>query len=359
MKKIATVTFHNTTNYGALLQALALQKKLEYIGADTEILDYHCQSIEERESIVIPSMEKNLYRYLTKWKDYFLHRGKRKVISDFKEKYLKISNTSYSRSTIRNANKKYDAFIVGSDMVWELGITGGDFTYFLNFTTPQKRFSYAASIGVNEFSLQYRDKAFEELEKFQQISVREENAAAYLQANIIHDVTVNIDPTLLFDGEFWEKYEEEVSSLLGKKYILLYFLDETGVMLKQARKLANRCKADIVILSDKKMEVEGCKVLTNVSVGQFLFSIHNAFEVITGSFHGMIYSLNYNRNFMYFNRANSSRMESIARIVGATSRRLTAESVPDIEFDFMQANNCVERLRHEATAYLKRIVDEV
>ena len=89
MKKIATVTFHNTTNYGALLQALALQKKLEYIGADTEILDYHCQSIEERESIVTPSMEKNLYRYLTKWKDYFLHRGKRKVISDFKEKYLK------------------------------------------------------------------------------------------------------------------------------------------------------------------------------------------------------------------------------------------------------------------------------
>lgn len=359
MKRIATLTFHNTTNYGALLQALALQKKLESLGVDTEVLDYHCRNIEQRENIALPSLEKNIYHYLAKWKDYCVHSRKRKVISDFRDRYMKISDTSYDRSTIHDSIDKYDAFIVGSDMVWELGITGGDFTYFLDFAPSKKRFSYAASIGVSEFNPCYRGKVFAELQKFRKISVREDSAASYLQANKISNITVSIDPTLLFDGAFWERYEEEIPCLVDKKYILLYFLDEKGVMLRQARELSKKSNAEIVVLSDKKMEIIGCKVLTNVSVGQFLFSIHNAFVIITGSFHGMIYSLNYNRNFMYYNRANSTRMESIARIVGATSRRLTAESMPDIEYDFSQANNYVESLRQQATAYLKQVVDEV
>ena len=117
MKRIATLTFHNTTNYGALLQALALQKKLESLGVDTEVLDYHCRNIEQRENIALPSLEKNIYHYLAKWKDYCVHSRKRKVISDFRDRYMKISDTSYDRSTIHDSIDKYDAFIVGSGMV--------------------------------------------------------------------------------------------------------------------------------------------------------------------------------------------------------------------------------------------------
>lgn len=303
--------------------------------------------------------ETNVYHYFSKWKDYLARTRKRRILKDFSRNYLHVSSEEYNKHNIFEANDKYDAFIVGSDMVWELGITGGDFTYFLDFAEPRKRFSYAASIGVNEFDAYYKNRAFEELHKFQRISVREQSAADYLQTNNILKVSVNIDPTLLFDGAYWESYEEEVPGLRDKNYILIYFPDERGIMIDQARKLAKQSCAEILLLSDREENIDGCKVLANASVGQFLFCIHHAFEIVTGSFHGMIYSLNYNRNFMYYNRANASRMENMARIVGASSRKLTSESLPDIEFDFSQSNKIINVLREKSNTYLQHIVEEV
>ncbi|WP_029201383.1 polysaccharide pyruvyl transferase family protein [Oribacterium sp. NK2B42] len=357
MKKIATLTFHRTTNYGALLQALALQKKLEMLGASTEIIDYRCSSIERRESVVVPAIEKNIYHYATEWKDYVLQKNKRSLISDFAGKNLKISEKSYTRKTIIDLNDKYDGFIVGSDMVWELGITNGDFTYFLDFVCPRKRFSYAASIGVTEFPVQFRERAFDELKNFNRISVRESSAQEYLGFNLKRKVSVDIDPTLLLDSNFWIKYEEVISKYQSKKYILLYFLDSEGIMIGQAIKMAHSCDAEIIVLSDIKETIEGCTVMSNVSVGGFLYLLHHAYLVITGSFHGMVFSMNYNTNFMYFNRANSSRMQSIANLTGCSDRQITKDTIPSFECDFSIINNRLELLRSMSTEYLQQIIN--
>ena len=47
MKKVGIVTFHRAKNYGAMLQAYALQETLEN-RYDTLIVDYRCQEIEAK-----------------------------------------------------------------------------------------------------------------------------------------------------------------------------------------------------------------------------------------------------------------------------------------------------------------------
>ena len=144
--------------------------------------------------------------------------------------------------------------------------------------------------------------------------------------------------------------------ILPDKYILMYFLDDKGVMIKKTLEIARKHDAKIVIISDKAYNAEGCITLSNASVGEFLYCIDHAELVVTGSYHGMIYSLNYNTNFMYYNRANSTRMESIAKLTGTENRRMTNDNNPEIFMDYSSINTCIDSLRDEAERYLKTII---
>lgn len=358
MEKIGILTFQNTLNYGAVLQALALEMKIKQLGGNCEIINYHCMNIELREHFKFPQFGIDPIKYAKSVKSYLNNTKRKKMFKSFMKKNMLISKEEYNKSNIKQANKYYNKFIVGSDMVWELGITGGDTTFYLDFADANKRYSYAASLGVDKIDDKYIDICKTNLNKFKHISVRETQAEDYLNTIIKNEVSVDIDPTLLHDGSFWEKYEEEPSYNPSKKYILLYFLDKEGIELETAKKIAKEKDYEIIILSTSKEKIDGCTFIPNASVGEFLYYIHNAELVITGSYHGMIFSMNYNTNFMYFNRANSTRMESIAKITNSTNRRLTKDSIPQISCDFSTINNAINMVRMNSIKYLKSIVDD-
>lgn len=357
MRKIGILTFQNTTNYGAVLQAFALQKKIELLGADCEIINYHCNSIECREFVRRPKLTFDFYLFACNWKDYISNRKKRKIINEFVKKYIRLSDKEYINKNIAMIDKIYDAFIVGSDMVWEVGITGEDYNYYLQFASPYKRNSYAASIGLDNIEERYTEKCTKELNQFRRISVRETRAKEILNQLVEKDVNINIDPTLLHDCNFWRKYEEKPEQC-PEKYILLYFLDESGVMLNTALNIAKEKNVSILILDNKDINVENCRVIKNASVPNFLYYIRKAFLMITGSYHGMVFSMNFKTDFMYYNRANSSRMESIAELTGSQSRRLTSSNIPEINCDFESIDLKIHALRKESTEYLKEICEK-
>lgn len=359
MKKVGIITFHNTTNYGALLQAIALQKKIRELGAECETIDYRCPAIESREGYSPPSFTKNLYQYMCIWKNYFTQTRKRKIIKGFAKKHLATSKRKYNSANIAQSNNEYDVFITGSDMVWELGITQEDYAYYLDFADHKKRFSYAASLGVDKISSQYRTNCIEEWKKYQCISVREIQARDLIveaEPELNELIRVDVDPTLLLDAKTWKKFEKIPHVAIPQKYVLLYFLDSDGIMLKSAKQIASESNAEIIVLSDKKLKIKNCNVVQNASVGEFLYYLEHAFLVITGSYHGMLFSMNFNTNFMYFNRANSTRMESIATLTDAKSRRLQCGEIPAIECDFSEINRRIAELRKESEKYLKRII---
>ena len=135
MKKIGIITFHRAKNYGAVLQAYALQHTLEQLGSDCEIVDYKCENIDNgykpfqfSKTDPIKSILKSIVMYRK--------RAKRiEQFSSFYNNYLKISDKTYSDSDISECKNLYDAFISGSDQVWGPGKEGinPDSIYFLSF----------------------------------------------------------------------------------------------------------------------------------------------------------------------------------------------------------------------------------
>ncbi len=355
MKKIGILTFHNTTNYGAILQAFALEMAIKKMGVDVEIINYHCDNIETREYCKFPKFNQNLGTYAKHVYKYLLTRRKKYKMLGFVKKNMIISKNSYDKSNIYKANDFYDKFIVGSDMVFNLNITGVDMNYYLDFANSFKRYSYAASLGVDEIENKYLNQCIDNLNKFQYISVREESTRDYFIKKLEKDVHLDVDPTLLHDSEFWTLYEEK-PKYIALKYILLYFLDNDNIILNTAKRIAEEKKIGIIIIGKGKKNDKNVKYINDVSVGEYLYYIHHAYLVITGSYHGMIFSMNYNTNFMYFNRANSSRMESIAKLTNSESRRLTNDYSPKVECNFDNINYFIKKIRKESLNNLKNII---
>lgn len=146
--RICILTFHRAQNYGAVLQAYALQKKIEELGYTCDILDYRCEKIENSYKLfgVKSPSPKNVVSML-------LHLPfnikKEKSFAKFRKQFLRISEEIYTRQNIANSNKEYDVFIVGSDQVWNGDLTGVDRTYFLDFVKERKtKIAYAASVKI-------------------------------------------------------------------------------------------------------------------------------------------------------------------------------------------------------------------
>lgn len=361
MTKVGILTYHKTTNYGALLQAFALQSKLNELGADAEIINYHCKNIEKREMISFPKPGKNIniIKYAKRIKAFYNVSQKRKKMKHFMDKYMTFSKDEYTKETIKKSNKVYDKFVVGSDMVLDLEINGYDMSFYLDFAEPKKRYSYAASLGIEKIDNEHLNSCIEELEKFQHISIREEQGKNYFSKLLKNKVYSDIDPTLLYDGTFWKQYEEIPKKKPKKKYILLYFLNRNMPEFEIARRIAKENDMDIYVLSNSKKKIDGCNVIYDASVGEFLYYIHNAELVITASYHGLVFSINYKTNFMFFCHNNSaSRLNNVARITGTIGRELKIDEIPPLKCDFSKIDTIIGKLRKKSIDYLKSIVEE-
>ena len=205
MKKIATFTFHDTTNYGAALQAYALNRQIKNFGYESDILQYECKNIVKRE---LPKKFKDAKGGFKNKVVWFLthHRNVKKLaqIRSFLNKNATLSSDSYAADNVADANSKYDKFIVGSDLVWETTITDHDYNFYLNFATPEKRYSYAASFGYDSIPEEDYEICKSCLNDFAHITVRETQGKQIVN-DLLPGKNVDLvcDPTLLLSRQDW------------------------------------------------------------------------------------------------------------------------------------------------------------
>ena len=359
MNKVGIITYHNSTNYGALLQCFALQEKIKELGGNCEVVDYRCKRIEQKEYITFPIFNLNLLKYLKNIKHYCDYIPKKKKMHEFIENNIQLSSRKYNCNNIKDSNRIYDKFIVGSDMVFSLNINGNDMTYFLDFADAKKRYSYAACIGNDGINANYLEKCKNELEKFQDISVRELEAKKYLNGIIKNDVTVCCDPTLLHNTAFWKEHEIKPIDVPKNKYILLYFLDEKGLALKTAKKISEETGMEIIVLGRLNEKVNNLKTIPNASVEEFLWYVDNSELVITSSYHGFLFSIIFNSNFMYcYRKGASGKLDNIAKITNSQDRHIKDDYVPKLKCDFQLINKEIEKIRKESIRYLSRIIEK-
>ena len=292
--KVCTMTHHTVPNYGAVLQAYALQKTLEKLSVENEILNYKSMRVEKNyyRSFKLCETMKDKIKYFL----YFFQRKRYKKFDDFILNNLKISK-AYNRVELSTAEDKYDLFITGSDQVWNLNIHNGDTSYMLDFVKDSsKKGSYAASFGYKEVPEIYLDTTYNLLNKFSYLLIREKTGIEIIDSLDIKKQRFQVlDPTLLLTRE---DYVPFVTSKNRKKYILLYDLINSSRLKQFALDLAKKTKLEIICINPSFKRLKGVKNRFSVGPDEFIDLIANSEYIITSSFHGIIFSMIFEKNFI-------------------------------------------------------------
>ena len=177
MKPIGILTFHRASNYGAVLQAYALQQVISGLGRKAVIVDYRCRTVEEghrpwglfkRHKFPVV-----LFRRLVAIK-------KDRIFGAFRKNRLTLSRPMQFED-LEGARDDYALFVAGSDQVWNNKLSGMDPAYMLVFAKEQQRYSYACSLGFDAFPEGTKELYREWLTGMQCISLRETRSVDLLE----------------------------------------------------------------------------------------------------------------------------------------------------------------------------------
>lgn len=357
MKKVAILTFSNTTNYGAVLQAYALKNKLINLGYDAEVLNYNCQAVKEREKIHV--FDKNIRVTI---KNILLIYPKfiRKItFKKFVRRENLYTKKTYNDKNISSTNNEYDIYVVGSDQVWNLQLSGYDYHYFLNFVSENKtKVSYAASLGSDEIDFQEYSMVVKFLKKFNYIALRESSSINVLDKLEVRNAISTIDPVFLLTRFEWNDKIPKKNKHTDK-YILLYFIHNGNKTFDIAKKIAKKYNYKIIYLNNYDIYRKGMKNVFSTDPFEFINLIKNAELIITGSFHGIAFSINMNKDFYYekavSKKNNNTRIDNLVELFGLKSRNVLElekkSMVTQINFD--SVNDKLKSYRENAENYIR------
>lgn len=364
-KIIGIITFHRAINYGAILQTYALQKKIKELGVKCVIIDYRNKKLENRHKKIKFSDCKNMkdfIRYLLLSKN---HNIKYDKFREFANKHFEVSTPFYSLKDLREAEKKYDTFITGSDQVWNYQINDMDAAYFLEFTKDKsKKASYAASFGVSNIPNEYKQKYFELLNDFEYILVREKQGADIIRELLSREAQVVLDPTLLLSKEEWHSVAKEGYSAVDGKYILIYAFGGSKNIWNLAENISKKTGYKIVCIANTYKKSINIKYIKSAGPEEFLGLFKNAEYVITNSFHGTAFSINFNKQFftemLPDTMGVNSRIEDILDLFRLDNRIITSSdaSVIDILINYNEMNEILETERKKSMALLKNLIEQ-
>ena len=350
---VVTLTFHQSDNYGAVLQAYALQTKIRKLGYSTQILNYFSEGVNFwNKKITFKTDGYNLRTFKSIiWQ--FLRRHKHANFDHFRS-YLELTEP-YFDTTISNAGNIAGVYIVGSDQVWNCDCTFEDYHYFLDFVEDDfKKNSYAASFGYSSIPKKYVESCKKHLCRFNKITVREENGIDIVKRTCDLQATMVVDPVMLLSSEEWKN----VMTPVAGKYIFVYQAEKSPSLIQFANSLAKsrKCKLFIVSSVFKGTYGKNTKSFSDKGPDIFLGLISGAECVVTNSFHGTALSILFNTEFyvesLKHNNTNS-RVSSILKTFNLENR-MNDMSLPieTTQIDYTNVNKILQRLQKESESVL-------
>lgn len=343
--KIGILTFHWASNYGAVLQAYALQKFLEQMGNDVEIIDYY------------PSRYKKNLLYLFSSKrirrvpEHLLEIRKERKIVPFRDEMLKKTSYYPSNNALKKAEFNYDCVICGSDQIWnesflQCGEGKKTCTYFLDFVkSGVVKASYAASFGTVQYAEELKNDLKRMLHDFDFISVREYTGLDILKDVGIDHTCVTPDPTLLLDPAC---YMQHVTPDHNEKNAFVYMLHEKK---RDAIPLVHYAKK-----SD--FAIRECGI---IGIRQWLSAIFNSDLVITNSFHGVVFSVLFHRPFVAIlidGSGMNDRIVTLLNKLGLQERIFNGDtSIIDKEINWNDIDIKLADYRHEGYEYIMQVLN--
>lgn len=358
--QVGILTFHKTTNYGAALQAYALQKTLESEGIEASIIDYHNNRVYGYYDYRIRSCNhyKTIIGKIIRYrhnKAIWLH------FQAFRNKRMRLSPFCKTLGELRNVESAYDAIICGSDQVWNPNAIFQDFDAYLLGTASHKKIAYAVSAGNVSLWEKYLRTYWELLHGFDAISVRESDMIHPVKELSQQEVSLVCDPTLLLEQDDWISIENnELKQPFPNGYILVYFLGKNRAVSESALALQKETGLPIVSIG---REIKG-SYRPAVGPEGFLSLFHQATYILTSSFHGTIFAIQYQKPFIVFgNGAYNSRMHTLLEHLALQERMQgndylikTVLSGINEPIDWKNVAACKDTLKANSIDFLKTVL---
>lgn len=346
--KIGIVTFYRVANYGAMLQAYALWQYLAARGHEVVFID-HSRTSVRRMPLWRCLVSRSIKGVVVKLKNYV-----RFPMTQFAENYPQ-TRRCWTLDDVREATADCDAFIVGSDQMWNPMWCSDAVNLpfvMLDFAAEGKRrLAYAASFGTTEWrNDQNAACAGELLRKFSKISVREESGVALVKRlSGRTDAECLLDPTLLQTAKFYREIIadscEGCAETRAGTYIFRYMLDEWDDAVTSQKAFAFvQSKLGIPRVETDRVLVRGllgalCRVLgvtAKIAVSDWLTKIARADFVFTNSFHGTVFAILFHKPFVSLllrgrMSGMNERLLSLLAKLGLSDRAVYADEFEKIE----------------------------
>ena len=335
--KIGILTFHCAHNYGAVLQAYALQEQLKAFGHEVEMIDYRPSYLTygygafplprlKGLSPLRKILRTGRWGLRLPWRvlDVPVRVRRRAGFEKFISEKMNLSRERFAEGG-RVPAENYDAIVFGSDQIWSPAHTnGGDSVFLGDFpaSAGTLKIAYAASAGAASATLGENPLFAGALKNFDAVSVREENLAASLRPKTRLEIETVVDPTLLVDREVWEKIAEPPA--LDGKYVLVYQVAHNPAADAYARELAAQLGAKVVSVWAGYSLRRG--MLRTETPEQFVGWFKNAACVVSTSFHGTAFSLIFGCPLYYVGNGNAgeNRPKQILGALGLEDRYVLA-----------------------------------
>lgn len=312
-KKIGLLNFqYSNHNYGAVLQAAALEYILSKEGVNVEHIDY------------VPRKKANFKSYL---KNFLLtcgvlepnqneNRSNSEAFERFRVRFLQRSKRISNLDEFVELSTSYNTIVVGSDQVWRPKMTADPAIFFLPFVPDNvEKFSYAASFGAGYWEMDSDHSvtrlAKEQLIKFKAISCRETSGVKICREVFDVDASHVLDPLLQVQDEFIQSIISEIKPT--NKTFVYYKLDINKDFLSQLSEIEKEfgSKAHNIYCKNGNLnEYE--------EVSKWVRYIYDAEFVLSDSFHCICLALRFNKKVVYIQNSSrgQARLDDLFRYLG-------------------------------------------
>ena len=327
-KIVAITTMHAVFNYGSMLQAYALFQYIKGLGYNPFIVDYvfpndyHLSLFKKPKEVPI----------VNKWRAHLngvCHRVLKLDISRKKEAFeafmnnMELSGKFKSEEELLHNPPLADIYVTGSDQVWNPHYIGNDNTFFLHWVPEEKKgckISYGSSLGGGVISSDFINRIIPLLQEYKAISVRE-RAQVFNNLNI--SATQVLDPVFLLNCHQWKNIISDEPIVKGK-YILCYLLGYSFNPFPYAyeviRKIKKQTGYKVVMIGGEPLNIlKGYQLFNECGPTEFLNLFYYSSFVITSSFHGTAFAINFNKPFVSIvddKNVEDERQKNIIKQVG-------------------------------------------
>ena len=358
--RIGIMTFHCARNYGAVLQAYALQTYLESLGHKVYVIDYRPSYLlnpyrlfrfgEWREKGLIADMKWNLREILVA-----PIRGLRNIrFERFVRSRLHLLKIDFNRSC-----SEIDTFIFGSDQIWNPAICNGYDRYFMADAMAFKGkncIAYSASVGRIGNIKSSSDQLIDSLSNFSIIGARENSFNEWLKAQGISNSALTLDPVMLVGKKYFEPITQEIDK--RKPYLFLFMVDRLPKAKAVAEIIAARYNLEIIEFTSCYETFAFKGKMQTKSPEYFLGMIKAASYVVTTSFHATAFSIMFEKNFTAVSsrEALNERVQSLLSLFNLESRLSFDESdIDSSPIDYDKQFEQFEEVKYTSERFLQAL----